>query len=53
MNAFEKFLLGLLSAAPAVGPVFIHSPQGSMIFNASEALIAGVAAQFAPKQPTN
>lgn len=49
MNFFEKLLLGLLSAAPAVGPVFVHSERGVAIFNASEALVAGIASQFAPK----
>ena len=51
MNAFEKILLGLLSAAPATAPVFIHSDKGYAIFNASEAVLAGVLAQFAPKTP--
>lgn len=49
MNPFEKILLGLLSAAPAIGTVFVHSESGIAIFNASEALVAGIAAQFAPK----
>ncbi len=52
MNAFEKILLGLLQAAPVAGPVFVHSGQGVAIFNASEALVAGILAQFAPKQTT-
>jgi hypothetical protein len=48
MLTFEKILLGILSAAPAAAPIFIHSERGIAIFNASEALVAGIAAQFAP-----
>lgn len=49
MNAFEKILLGLISVAPAVTPIFVHSAQGLLVLNASETVLAGVLAQFAPK----
>ncbi|MDP9024314.1 MAG: hypothetical protein M3N13_02915 [Candidatus Eremiobacteraeota bacterium] len=49
MNAFEKLFLGFLDAAPAVVPIFVHSPQGLLVLNASEILLAGVLARFAPK----
>ncbi len=52
MNAFEKFLLGfvksVVSAAPAIAPIFIHSSKGVLIFNASEALAQGAIEQFTP-----
>lgn len=48
MNFFEKLILGLVSAAPAAVPIFVHSPHGLVIANASEALLAGVLQQFAP-----
>jgi hypothetical protein len=51
MSKFEHFLLalvkGVVAAAPLAAPIFIHSPQGVMIFNASEALSAGILQQFA------
>lgn len=46
MNAFEKVLLGLISAAPAVTPIFVHSSQGLLIMNASEVLLASILSQF-------
>lgn len=54
MNPFEKILLGILSAAPSTIPVFVHSPQGIAIVNASEILLAAILAQFhnpAPPAP--
>lgn len=51
MNFFERLILGLLSAAPAVVPIFVHSPHGIVVANASEALLAGVLQQFAPTAP--
>jgi hypothetical protein len=47
MNNFEKLLLGLLAAVPSTVPVFIHSPHGIAIANASEILLASVLQQFA------
>jgi hypothetical protein len=49
MNPFEKVLLGLLAGAIADAPLFVGTPQGILILNASEALLAGILAQFAPK----
>ena len=49
MNAFEKIILGILSAAPTTIPIFVHSQQGLVIANASENLLANILAQFAPK----
>lgn len=56
MNSFEKFLLGFAKAAaiaaPSVAPIFIHSNQGILIFNASEALTGAFVQQFTPGNPT-
>lgn len=49
MNSLEKILLGILSAAPAAAPIFIHSANGMAIFNVSETLFASILAEFAPK----
>jgi hypothetical protein len=49
MSVFEKLILGLLTAATAEAPIFIHTPQGIAVFNASEILLASILAQFAPK----
>ena len=48
LSTLEKILLGLLAAAPITVPIFIHSTQGLMIFNASEILVASVLQEFAP-----
>lgn len=57
LNALEKFLLafmkGVVAAAPAIAPIFIHSDHGVAIFNASEALTAAVVEQFTPMIGTN
>ena len=42
MNAFEKFLLGLISVGAGVAPIFIHSANGTAILNASEELFAAI-----------
>lgn len=49
MNAFEKVLLGLLQGGEIAAPLFVHSAHGTLILNASEGVLAGVLAQFAPK----
>ncbi len=40
MSGFEKFILGFAKAvvvtAPSIAPIFIHSKQGVLIFNASD-----------------
>lgn len=55
MNAFEKFLLNFAKAAaiaaPSVAPIFIHSNQGVLIFNASEALTGAFVSEFTPAPP--
>ncbi len=55
MNKFEQFLLAFAKAAaiaaPAVAPIFIHSRQGVMIFNASEALSSAALEAFTPPNP--
>jgi hypothetical protein len=51
MNAFENIAIGLLQAAEVEAPVFIKSPQGTLILNASEVLLASILARFAPAQP--
>lgn len=47
MNAFENVVLGLLQGAEIDAPLFIKSPHGSLILNASENLLATVLARFA------
>ncbi len=55
MNNFERGLLSFLAAvAPTIETLFIHSNRSIAIFNASDALFAGVVAQQtqqAPAQP--
>ena len=52
MNAFENIAIGLLQAAEIEAPLFIKSPQGTLILNASETLLASILARFAPAKPT-
>ena len=47
MNAFENIVLGLLQGAEIDAPLFIKSPHGSLILNASENLLASVLNRFA------
>lgn len=49
MNFFEKFIIGVIEAAPSTLPIFIHSEHGIAIANASEILLASVLSQFASK----
>ena len=51
MNAFENFAIGLLQAAEVEVPLFIKSPQGTLILNASEVLLSSILARFVPAQP--
>jgi hypothetical protein len=51
MNAFENIAIGLLQAGEVEAPLFITSPQGTLILNASEVLLASILARFAPAQP--
>jgi hypothetical protein len=51
MNAFENIAIGLLQAAEVEVPLFIKSPQGTLILNASEVLLASILARFVPAQP--
>ena len=51
MNAFENVVLGLLQGIEIDAPLFIKSPQGNLILNASETLLASVLARFAPPAP--
>jgi hypothetical protein len=51
MNAFENIAIGLLQAAEIEAPLFIKSPQGTLILNASEILLASILARFSPAQP--
>jgi len=51
MNAFENVVIGLLQGAEIDAPLFVKSPQGNLILNASETLLASVLARFA--QPSN
>jgi hypothetical protein len=52
MNAFENIAIGLLQAAEIEAPLFIKSPQGTLILNASEVLLASILARFVPAQPS-
>ena len=49
MTNLEKLLLGLLAGAATDAPIFVHSPQGLLILNASEGLLAGILSEFTPK----
>jgi len=51
MNAFENIAIGLLEAAQIEAPLFIKSPQGTLILNASEVLLASILARFAAAPP--
>jgi hypothetical protein len=51
MTTLEKIILGLLAGAEADAPVFVGSTKGMLILNASEILLAGILAAFAPKAP--
>lgn len=46
MNAFENIAIGLLQAAEIEAPLFIKSPQGTLILNASEVLLSSILARF-------
>jgi hypothetical protein len=50
MNAFENIAIALLQAAEIEAPLFIKSPQGTLILNASEVLLSSILARFAPAQ---
>ncbi len=52
MNEFEKAFLKVLQVEQAVQPIFVQSPQGTLLFNASVALTAALVALFAPKNTT-
>jgi hypothetical protein len=51
MNAFENIAIGLLQAAEVEAPLFIKSPQGTLILNASEVLLSSILARFVSAQP--
>jgi hypothetical protein len=51
MNAFENIAIGLLQAAEIEAPLFVKSPQGTLILNASETLLASILARFVSTQP--
>jgi hypothetical protein len=48
MNAFENVILGLLQGVEMDAPLFIKSPHGNLILNASENILASVLGRFAP-----
>jgi hypothetical protein len=52
MSTLEKILLGLIAGASTAAPIFVHSPQGILVLNASENLLAGILGEFGPKAPT-
>ncbi len=43
MNLFGDILTLILQAGETVAPIFIHSPKGIMVLNASEELAATLA----------
>ena len=51
MNTFENILVGLLQGTEATVPIFVHSPQGILILNASETILASILLRFAPAAP--
>ena len=42
MNTFENILAGLLQGTEATVPIFVHSPEGILILNASETILASI-----------
>lgn len=58
MNAFETFLLDFFKAAvataPSILPIFVHSPNGIAVLNASEEFAGALTQQLAqpPATPT-
>ena len=51
MNAFENIAIGLLQAAEIEAPLFVKSPNGTVILNASEVLLASILARFSAAHP--
>ena len=52
LNFFEKFLISLIQAAPAVLPLFVHSQHGIAIVNASEAVLGAALSKAATPSTT-
>ena len=46
MNAFETFLLKLVTIGAEAAPTFVHSAGGIAILNASEELFAAILSQI-------
>lgn len=42
LTVFEQVVLGVIAAAPAVLPIFVHSNQGILLVNAGETLLASI-----------
>jgi hypothetical protein len=42
LNNFEAAALDVVGSAETVAPVFVHSPQGVLILNASELLLGAI-----------
>lgn len=43
-NFIEKLALAFLAGGEQVAPIFVHSPHGLLIFNASEEFVAAAIA---------
>lgn len=52
MNTFEKILLDILKGGEIAAPIFIHSPGGIALLNASEEGLAALLAHFGKKMMT-
>ena len=52
INTFEKILLDVLKGGEIAAPIFIHSPGGIAILNASEEGLAALLGQFGKKMMT-
>ena len=52
MNFLEKLMLALLATGGTLAPVFVHSTQGVLILNASEALVGELATLYGNPKPS-
>lgn len=52
LTFFEKFVLGLIAAAPSTLPVFFHSQHGIAVVNAGEGLLGSVLEQLTANNNT-
>jgi hypothetical protein len=51
LSVFESIGVALVETAAEDAPIFVHSPQGVLILNASENLLTNILQQFQAKTP--